>query len=85
MRLEFQDEDSVISYLMNLSLFEFDYAVRHGHIGFVTRLFGYPRGYFVREVRRMRRNLDAFGRGIQEGYAEQQRTSPYRDVFEGRN
>mgnify|MGYP001596414549 CR=1 FL=1 len=85
MRLEFHDEDSVISYLMSLPHFEFERAVRHGHVAFVTRVFGFRRGYFTREVRRMRRNLDTLDRGIQEGYAEYLKTGFYGVSTEGRS
>ena len=78
-----RDEDDVISYLMNLSRWEFERTVRRGGAALVTRVFGYPRGYFVREVRRMRRNLDALDRGIQKGYTEQQKTSLYRGIYGG--
>jgi len=83
MRLEFHDEDSVISYLMTLPHFEFERAVKHGQVALVTRMFGFPRGYFVREIRRMRRNLAAFERGVQEGFEGQQKTSLYRSIYGG--
>ena len=83
--LEFHDEDSVISYLMSLPRQEFERAVREGGVALITRMFGLPRGYFVREVRRMRRNLDALDRGIQEGYSEHLKTGFYGASTEGRS
>jgi len=79
------DEDGVISYLMSLPYWEFERAVKRGQVALVTRMFGLPRGYFVKEIRRMRRNLAAFERGVQEGFEGQQKTSLYRDIYGGGN
>ena len=72
--------DDVVDHLVSdMSKDEFERTVHSGRVSLINKLLGLPYGTLSRRARKERkiieRNLDVFERGIQEGYAEQQKIS----------